>query len=111
MLLVAVIGFAINANAQVGTCKIVNPSLANATVMGQINYVDEDGYAHVSFTSEEPERRVNVLFTVTYTYPNNAVGNSSGAVGVNPGQDAAGKVYIGKGHTVTRLEITGAQCQ
>jgi hypothetical protein len=111
MFVVATICFAFVSNAQSASCKVQNPTEENATVVGYIVEVDNAGYAHLTFSSDESSKRVNVTFQVSY-------GNSSfvgtkvesGSVGVNPNQTATARLYIGEGSKPKSLTISGARC-
>jgi len=108
MILAAVVCFGVSANAQTASCKVVN-SKDNASVVASVDYVDEKGVAYVSF-SNDAEKPVSVIFSITYRTPNGGGGSKEGSILV-PAQSSTSKgVPIGINNKSERLTLTSARC-
>jgi hypothetical protein len=111
-ILIAISSFGImHAGAQTATCKVTNPTEPGATVVGSIVSTDDAGNVQLTFSSDESAKRVNITFTVYYSYPSGGGGNASGIAGVGPNQSVPASVNIGKGNRPGRLSISGARCE
>ena len=109
--MIAVIGFAFSANATTASCRVINSTVPDATVVGHIVGV-EDGWVLVSFSSDENVRTVNVQFTVyaDRAYRGNAGCTVRGSGGIPPNQTVILRARWTCRVEPAQLSINSARC-
>ena len=108
IIMIAVIGFAFSANATTASCRVINSTVPNATVVAHIVGV-EDGWVLVSFSSDENVKTVNVQFTVERRV-GGTVHNVRGSGGIPPNQTVILRVRWPHSGEPTGLTINSARC-